>query len=161
MFTGIVTEIGTVREAREEGDLRLVVETTQDLSNVDLGASIACSGVCLTVVGKGDDWFSVDVRSATRDKTVAERWQSGARLNLERALRLGDELGASWGAGSDAGCGSCGQSALCSNSLRCKVLCGAGAMVVLSGRCSVASSSARRACCGSWRRSCPACSSRS
>lgn len=93
MFTGIVTEIGTVREAREEGDLRLVVETTQDLSKVDLGASIACSGVCLTVVGKGDDWFSVDVSSATRDKTVAERWQSGARLNLERALRLGDELG--------------------------------------------------------------------
>lgn len=93
MFTGIVTQIGTVREARQEGDLRLVVETAQDLSNVDLGASIACSGVCLTVVGKGDDWFSVDVSSATRDKTVAEHWQAGARLNLERALRLGDELG--------------------------------------------------------------------
>ena len=93
MFTGIVTEIGTVREVRDEGDLRLTVETAQDLSNVDLGASIACSGVCLTVVGKGDDWFSVDVSTATRDKTAPEHWQAGAKLNLERALRLGDELG--------------------------------------------------------------------
>jgi len=93
MFTGIVTEVGTVREAREEGDLRLMIGTSQDLSNVDLGASISCSGVCLTVVGKGGDWFSVDVSSATRDKTVPEHWQAGAKINLERALRLGDELG--------------------------------------------------------------------
>ena len=93
MFTGIVTEVGTVRDAHDEGDLRLTVGTGYDLSNVDLGASIACSGVCLTVVGKGDDWFSVDVSNATRDKTVPEHWQAGARLNLERALKLGDELG--------------------------------------------------------------------
>lgn len=93
MFTGIVTHIGTVREVRDEGDLRLTVETAQDLSNVDLGASIACSGVCLTVVGRGEDWFSVDVSAATRDKTVSDHWQQGAKLNLERALRLGDELG--------------------------------------------------------------------
>ncbi len=93
MFTGIVTEIGTVREARDEGDLRLTIESGYDLSGVDLGASIACSGVCLTVVGKGDDWFSVDVSQATRDKTAPDHWQQGARLNLERALRLGDELG--------------------------------------------------------------------
>jgi riboflavin synthase len=93
MFTGIVTQIGTVREARDEGDLRVTVETAQDLSKVDLGASIACSGVCLTVVGRGDDWFSVDVSAATRDKTVSDHWQQGAKLNLERALRLGDELG--------------------------------------------------------------------
>ena len=93
MFTGIVTDIGTVREARDEGDLRLRIACGYDLSTVDLGASIACSGVCLTVVAKGDDWFAVDVSQATLERTVAEHWQNGARLNLERALRLGDELG--------------------------------------------------------------------
>ena len=93
MFTGIVTDIGTVREARDEGDLRLHIATAYGLATVDLGASIACSGVCLTVVAKGDDWFAVDVSQATRERTVAEHWQEGARLNLERALRLGDELG--------------------------------------------------------------------
>ena len=93
MFTGIVTDIGTVREARDEGDLRLHIACGYDLSTVDLGASIACSGVCLTVVAKGDDWFAVDVSQATLERTVAEHWQNGARLNLERALRLGDELG--------------------------------------------------------------------
>lgn len=93
MFTGIITDIGTVREAVEQGDLRLTIGCAYDLSTLDLGASVACSGVCLTVVGKGEDWFAVDVSQATRDKTVADHWQTGARLNLERALRLGDELG--------------------------------------------------------------------
>lgn len=93
MFTGIVTDIGTVRDLREEGDLRLHIATSYDLAAVDLGASIACSGVCLTVVAKGDDWFAVDVSQATRSATVAAHWREGARLNLERALRLGDELG--------------------------------------------------------------------
>ena len=93
MFTGIVTDIGTVREARDEGDLRLHIATGYDLAGVDLGASIACSGACLTVVGKGEDWFAVDVSQATRERTVSKHWQVGARLNLERALRLGDELG--------------------------------------------------------------------
>lgn len=93
MFTGIVTDIGTVREARDEGDLRLHISCGYDLATVDLGASIACSGVCLTVVAKGGDWFAVDVSQATLERTVAQHWQTGARLNLERALRLGDELG--------------------------------------------------------------------
>ena len=93
MFTGIVTDIGTVREARDEGDLRLHIACGYDLATVDLGASIACSGVCLTVVAKGDDWFAVDVSQSTRERTVADNWRPGARLNLERALRLGDELG--------------------------------------------------------------------
>jgi riboflavin synthase len=93
MFTGIVTDIGTVRDAREDGDLRLHIGTAFDLATVDLGASIACSGVCLTVVAKGSDWFAVDVSAATRERTAAAHWQAGARLNLERALRLGDELG--------------------------------------------------------------------
>jgi riboflavin synthase len=93
MFTGIVTDVGTVRKAEQRGDLRLQVATGYDLSTVDLGASIACSGVCLTVVDKGEDWFAVDVSAETVSRTAAEMWREGARLNLERSLRLGDELG--------------------------------------------------------------------
>lgn len=93
MFTGIVTDVGTVIAAEQRGDLRLRVRTGFDLATVDLGASIACSGVCLTVVDKGDDWFAVDVSAETQSATAALLWRQGARLNLERALRLGDELG--------------------------------------------------------------------
>src|SRR6478735_4344570 len=93
MFTGIVTDVGRVRSAEQRGDLRLVIGTDYDLSTVDLGASISCSGVCLTVVDKGDDWFAVDVSGETISKTAAADWSEGSRLNLERALRLGDELG--------------------------------------------------------------------
>ncbi|MFL6736094.1 MAG: riboflavin synthase [Sphingomonas sp.] len=93
MFTGIVTDVGTVRSAEQRGDLRLVIETGYDMDTVDLGASIACSGVCLTVTDKGDDWFAVDVSGETLSKTSAEHWSKGARLNLERSLRLGDEIG--------------------------------------------------------------------
>jgi riboflavin synthase len=93
MFTGIVTDVGTVRSAEQRGDLRLVIGTGYDLETVDLGASISCSGVCLTVVDKGEDWFAVDVSGETASKTAPDHWREGARLNLERALRLGDELG--------------------------------------------------------------------
>jgi len=93
MFTGIVTDIGTVRRAEQRGDLRLTIGTGYDLDTVDLGASISCSGVCLTVVDKGEDWFAVDVSAETISKTAADHWREGAKLNLERALRLGDELG--------------------------------------------------------------------
>jgi riboflavin synthase len=97
MFTGIVTDVGTVRSAEQRGDLRLVIGTQYDLGTLDLGASIACSGVCLTVVDKGpkgdDSWFAVDVSGETISQTAAGHWREGARLNLERALRLGDELG--------------------------------------------------------------------
>ena len=93
MFTGIVTDVGTVRSAEQRGDLRLVIATSYDTAGIDLGASIACSGVCLTVVDKGDDWFAVDISAETISKTAADRWREGAWLNLERALRLGDELG--------------------------------------------------------------------
>jgi riboflavin synthase len=93
MFTGIVTDVGTVRSAEQRGDLRLVIESGYDMDSVDLGASISCSGVCLTVVDKGEDWFAVDVSGETISKTAADHWREGARLNLERALRLGDELG--------------------------------------------------------------------
>jgi riboflavin synthase len=93
MFTGIVTDVGTVRSAEQRGDLRLVIETAFDMDSVDLGASIACSGACLTVVDKGEDWFAVDVSGETVSKTAADHWVEGARLNLERSLRLGDEIG--------------------------------------------------------------------
>jgi riboflavin synthase len=93
MFTGIVTDVGTVRSAEQRGDLRLQIQTGYDLDTVDLGASIACSGVCLTVVDKGEDWFAVDVSAETVSRTAADQWREGAKLNLERSLRLGDELG--------------------------------------------------------------------
>jgi len=93
MFTGIVTDIGTVRTAEQRGDLRLEIETGYDTATIDLGASIACSGVCLTVVDKGADWFAVDVSGETVSRTATDHWREGAKLNLERSLRLGDELG--------------------------------------------------------------------
>ena len=93
MFTGIITDIGTVRAADQRGDLRLTIATTYDPATIDLGASIACSGVCLTVVDKGVDWFAVDVSHESISRTAISLWETGARLNLERALRMGDELG--------------------------------------------------------------------
>ena len=93
MFTGIVTDVGEVVSLDQRGDLRLRVRTGYDLATVDLGASIACSGVCLTVVDKGDDWFAVDVSAEPVSRTAADMWREGARLNLERSLRIGDELG--------------------------------------------------------------------
>ena len=93
MFTGIVTEIGRIAKTEARGDLRLRIECGYDMDTVALGASIACSGVCLTVVDKGADWFAVDVSAETRARTAPGQWEAGARLNLERALRLGDELG--------------------------------------------------------------------
>ena len=93
MFTGIVTDVGEVVSAEQRGDLRLRVRTAYDLSTIDMGASIACSGVCLTVVDKGGDWFAVDVSAETVSRTAGNMWREGARLNLERPLRMGDELG--------------------------------------------------------------------
>src|SRR5215212_123980 len=93
MFTGIITDIGTVRSVEQRGDLRLTIGCGYDMGGIDLGASIACSGACLTVVDKGEDWFAVDVSAETVSRSAADHWQEGAKLNLERALRLGDELG--------------------------------------------------------------------
>nr|ALG05346.2 riboflavin synthase subunit alpha [uncultured bacterium 5H7] len=97
MFTGIVTALGTIREARHTGDLHAVIACPFDPSGIAIGASIACSGTCLTVVDKGgaagDSWFAVDISGETVSRTVPGRWQTGNRLNLEPALKLGDELG--------------------------------------------------------------------
>lgn len=95
MFTGIITDIGTVTAVARRGDMRARIGCGYDMGGVDLGASIACDGVCLTVVAKGADWFEVDISAETVSKTNigADGWQPGKRLNLERALRVGDELG--------------------------------------------------------------------
>jgi riboflavin synthase len=97
MFTGIVTAIGTIASAEQRGDLRLRISAPLDPARIDIGASIACSGVCLTVVERGgtagDAWFDVDLSGETVNRTVPGMWEAGARLNIEPSLRLGDELG--------------------------------------------------------------------
>lgn len=93
MFTGIVTDIGEVLELTQEGDLRARLRTSYDTQSIDMGASIASDGVCLTVVDLGPDWYEVQVSAETVDKTNLGSWAVGARVNLERALRVGDELG--------------------------------------------------------------------
>ena len=93
MFTGIITDIGTIRTAQQRGDLRLIIGCAYDMGGVALGASIACSGVCLTVVDKGPDWFAVDLSAETVSCTAQGAWAEGRALNLERALKLGDGLG--------------------------------------------------------------------
>lgn len=97
MFTGIISDVGTIDRVETRGDMRIVVRTGYDMASVDLGASIACSGVCLTVVDKSaagaQGWFAADVSGETVSRTAAEQWTAGHRLNLERALKLGEELG--------------------------------------------------------------------
>ena len=93
MFTGIISDIGTIRSIEHRGDLRAVVETAYDTNGVDLGASISCSGVCLTVIDKGPGWFTVDISGETVSRTAQGQWSEGRKLNLERAMKLGDELG--------------------------------------------------------------------
>jgi len=97
MFTGIVSDVGRIVGVEARGDLRVTIETAYDTSTIDLGASIACSGVCLTVVDKvaheRGGRFSVDVSGETIARTASTQWTEGRRLNLERAMKLGDELG--------------------------------------------------------------------
>lgn len=93
MFTGIITDIGTVKEREQRGDLRLRIGCGYDTSRIDLGASIACNGCCLTVISLGEDWFDVEISAESVSKTNIGDWVEGTRLNLERALRVGDELG--------------------------------------------------------------------
>ncbi len=97
MFTGIVTAIGTITSADQRGDLRLRIAAPLDPARIDIGASIACSGVCLTVVDRGgtsgDAWFDVDVSGESVSRTRRDMWSAGQRLNIEPSLRMGDELG--------------------------------------------------------------------
>src|SRR3546814_7803900 len=89
MFTGIITDIGVIDAIEKRGDLRIRILSAYDTATIDLGASIACSGVCLTVVDKGGDWFAVDVSAETVACTARDQWTEGRRLNLERALKVG------------------------------------------------------------------------
>ncbi|WP_436357827.1 riboflavin synthase [Brevundimonas sp. CEF1] len=94
MFTGIVTDIGRVRSVRQtDRDRRYEIETVWDTASIDLGASISHAGCCLTVTEKGEGWFAVEVSGETLSKTKLGDWVEGARVNLERAAKLGDELG--------------------------------------------------------------------
>ncbi len=93
MFTGIITDIGQIRSIETRGDTRARIGTGYDTGTIAIGASIACDGACLTVVDLGSDWFAVDVSAETLSKTNLSEWQSGKHVNLERALRVGDELG--------------------------------------------------------------------
>ena len=97
MFTGIVTAIGTIRDIQGGGDIRATIACPFDPAHIAIGASIACSGTCLTVVERGssagDAWFAVDISGETVSRTVPGRWTAGTQLNLEPALKLGDELG--------------------------------------------------------------------
>jgi riboflavin synthase len=93
MFTGIITDIGTVRAVTRAGDTRFEIATSYDLTTVDLGASIACNGCCLTVIEKGQGWFAIDASAETLSKTTLGGWKAGTKINLERSLRIGDELG--------------------------------------------------------------------
>jgi len=96
MFTGIVTDVGKVRHVEKRGDTHIVIATHYDVTGVDMGASIACSGVCMTVVDKGtakDRWFAVTASAETMSKTTLGQWKAGDPVNLERPMRVGDEFG--------------------------------------------------------------------
>jgi riboflavin synthase len=94
MFTGLITDVGRVRavEARA-GGARIAIETAYETGEIPLGASIACCGACMTVVEKGPGWFAIDVSAESLARTTLGSWETGRRVNLERSLRLGDELG--------------------------------------------------------------------
>ena len=97
MFTGIVTDVGQVRHIEQRGDTHIVIATHYDVARIDLGASIACSGACMTVTDKGtrdgENWFAFSASGETLSKTTLGDWTVGTKINLERAMRLGDELG--------------------------------------------------------------------
>lgn len=95
MFTGIITDVGRISKLEQRGDLRARITTAYDTGGIDIGASIACDGVCLTVVDLGADWFDVDISAETVEKSAIGRngWSEGQRVNLERSLKVGDELG--------------------------------------------------------------------
>ena len=93
MFTGLITDVGRVRAVTSVGDRRIEIETSFPIAEIELGASIACSGVCLTAIEFGDNWFAVEASEETTSKTTVGDWQAGDALNLERSLQIGDELG--------------------------------------------------------------------
>ncbi len=93
MFTGIVTDIGRIRAIEQRGDVRYEIETAYNTTSIEIGASIACAGACLTVIETGADWFKVDASAETLSKTTLGEWREGTRINLERSLSVGEEIG--------------------------------------------------------------------
>ncbi len=93
MFTGIITDVGTVRSVSKNGDTRIEISTAFDVASIDIGASICCSGACMTVVERAEHWFGVDVSAESLSKTVLGAWKEGTKVNLELALKAGDEMG--------------------------------------------------------------------
>lgn len=93
MFTGIITDLGNVRSITRDGETRFEFASHYDMSTVDIGASIACNGVCLTVIETGADWFAVQASAETLEKTTLSDWAEGRSVNFERAMKIGDELG--------------------------------------------------------------------
>lgn len=108
MFTGIITDLGTVRAAvrREGGDTRFEIATGFDTGTIEIGASICCSGACMTVIETGPDWFAIQASAESTAKTTMGTWQPGRRINLERALKVGDELGGHYVSGHVDGVGT-------------------------------------------------------
>ncbi len=105
MFTGIVTDIGIVRTISRSGDTRFEFETAYDTGAINIGASICCSGACMTVIGKGAGWFAIQASAESLSKTTMGSWDVGRRVNLERALAVGDELGGHYVSGHVDGVG--------------------------------------------------------
>ncbi len=93
MFTGIVTDLGSVRAIRHDGDTRFEFDVHYDTDTIEIGASICCSGACMTVIDKGPGWFAISASGESLSKTTMGRWKVGTPVNFERSLRLGDELG--------------------------------------------------------------------
>lgn len=93
MFTGIITDLGTVKKIEKTGDTRFEFTTSYDMNTVDIGASIACNGGCMTVIEKGDGWFAITASEESLSKTTMATWKEGDRINFERACKVGDELG--------------------------------------------------------------------
>ena len=93
MFTGIITDLGSVRSVTKNGDWRFEFNTAYETAKIDIGASIACSGCCLTVVDRGPGWFAAEVSAETMSKTICSTWEIGSLVNFERPLKAGDELG--------------------------------------------------------------------
>ena len=93
MFTGIITDLGRVRDLRADGDTRIEIETRYDTETLDVGASVCCSGACMTVIDKGAGWFAVSASAETLDRTTLGAWKECTAINLERSLRASDELG--------------------------------------------------------------------
>ena len=138
MFTGIITDIGRIEAVEARGDLRVRIACGYDMAGVDLGASIACSGVCLTVVDKGEGWFAVDVSAETQSRTAPGMWAEGGALNLERALKVGDELGGHIVTGHVDGLGEVAAAEPDGDSLRLGIVAGAALAPYIAAKGSIA-----------------------